>query len=421
MTELNRVRVASLLVVSFLAKIVVDHFAYAVSPIFGVYGVLVEGEYFSFHYLYSWVLYCLVLILPIFYMIPRRDVLDYSIFFVFYSFVIPLLACSWILPEVDYGFLHFSLVFWFLLYFLLVFLGSRGCEVGVLCARSGLSIRLFSRMYIACLFFLASVMYLRFGIPADFGFDSVYERRKSFVEWRGGGLWVYLFNWSVYVFATYLVFISHSRMAKILGITYLLFFFGVAGDKVYLFLFLSIFFLVTVVRMQSVLLVPLLFVSLGGVGVGSYYYSESPWLPAIVNRFLLLPMDISYHYTAFFKGEYLVYSYSFLSAFFAYPYSQLPASLIGDHFYNAGDNANVNFLADAYINIGWFSLPVLLVFFASLRRCFSNARFLILLVPFLTQLLNAPLPTSILTGGGWLAIFTCALLNMRWQQGSIKL
>lgn len=107
----------------------------------------------------------------------------------------------------------------------------------------------------------------------------------------------------------------------------------------------------------ALLLCAFIFLSLSGV---VFFVLGDVWVPAIVNRFLVLPTDISFNYVRYFQSGELFYAYSFMSLFVDYEYSNFPAQLIGSVYYADGDNASVNFLADAYVNLGWFSIVPLL-------------------------------------------------------------
>jgi len=147
-----------------------------------------------------------------------------------------------------------------------------------------------------------------------------------------------------------------------------------------------------------------------------FFWSGEIWLPSLVQRLLVLPADISFRYVDFFRYH-LLYSYSFLSVFFPYEYAELPGKLIGAAFYSAGDNATAGFLVDVFINVGWFGLLPLVLFFTFLRNALPPAKSSIIIVPFLAQLLDTPLPTALLTGGGGLMIAVAFLISRTGRDG----
>ncbi|MFC4863906.1 hypothetical protein ACS8MQ_22505 [Pseudomonas sp. MAHUQ-62] len=398
----------ALVILSALAKICIDYFMFFISPEFGVYGVVVSGSFYSFEYWRSWVLFFVVTSLQIIYIRGRGDIFDCALSFIFYAIFFPVLSYSWV-SSGNSDYLYFCALFWFSLFFILTFLpvGERGRHVGEASRmEGGLS---WTYLFLVCL--LGVLMLMKFGLALDLGFDSVYERRKAFGDWRGGGPIAYLYSWSVYVFAAFLIFVSRPVVFRAAGFVYLVYFFGVAGDKVYLFLLGVVFFLRFSSLRGGVALILCFLIALNAFGVMMYSILGDVWAAAVVNRFLVLPVDISFKYVSFFGNDLLLYSYSFLSSFFDYSFSDLPAFLIGSQFYVVGDNANVNFLTDAYVNFGWLSVLPLLLFFLLLRVLLSDTRYLVIIVPLLVQALNTPLPTLLLTGGGGVMVISCYILN----------
>lgn len=140
------------------------------------------------------------------------------------------------------------------------------------------------------------------------------------------------------------------------------------------------------------------------------------WVPTVAQRLLIMPADISFRYIGYFKDP-LLYSYSFMSSFFTYRFDELPGLLIGRLFYNAGDNATAAFTSDMFVNLGWWGLPPLVLFFLILRLTLAPGVHLVLLLPFFIQLIDTPLPTALLTGGGGLMILGALLIARRQQAG----
>ncbi|WP_330115222.1 hypothetical protein SA496_07455 [Pseudomonas sp. JS3066] len=394
---------------SVIAKTCVDYFLFAVSPVFGIYGVEVKGSFFSDIYWLSWVSYIFVMPAYFLFISGRGDIFDFALSFLFFSIFLPLLSLFWI-EQGDLSYLSFCSIFWFLLFLALALLPVTRTVV----RNDNVASRVegfLDWFFLAVVVLLGGSLLLNFSIFSGFGFDSVYERRKAFTAWLGGGLSSYLYAWSVYVFGVYLVFVSRRKLFKLVGLLYVLIFYAVAGDKVYLFLLALVFFLrmTPLLGGASLLLCGFIFLSLSGVGF--FYLLGDIWVPTIVQRFLALPVDISFNYVEYFKSEPLLYAYSFLSSLFDYSYSDLPAKLIGAEYYVVGDNATVNFLADAYVNLGWVAIAPLLFFFVSLRAILRSSKYLVLIVPVFTQALDTPLPTLLLTGGGGLMIIICYMLS----------
>lgn len=404
------------MVLSVFFKVGVDYFAFMVSPLFGIYGVQPRGTFFSELYWISCALYLPVMCVFFAFMTrANRDILDYAIAFLFLSTYVPTLSLYWIeLGNISY--VMFCTVFWLVLFFTLTLLSTH-VPVSGEGGSNLLMEKYLGKFYLFLIIALGILLVASFGVPSDLGFDSVYTRRKAFSEWLGSGYLAYLYSWSVYVFAIFLVFINERRVIQLIGVSYVVLFYAIAGDKVYLFLLTLAFFLKFLSQRGRPTFLLLAFMGIVVIGFAGTYFLDNIWMPAIVQRFLILPAQISYHYVDYFGNDLLLYSYSFLSSFSTYKWPDNPAQLIGNMFYTVGDNANVNFLVDAFVNLGWFALLPLLLFFTALRLVLRSTKYLILLVPLFAQAANIPLPTLLLTSGGGLMIITCYLLGeYLWQQ-----
>ncbi|MDW3681724.1 hypothetical protein RA280_08175 [Cupriavidus sp. CV2] len=391
-----------------MVKLALDYFAYHVSGSYGVYGLQVSGEWFSGKYYLSWLVALVVFFSALPYLSVCCDEIDYAVVFLFLATFLPSATVFWV-ADGDFSFFAFDAAFWIgcsvIFYFLSELYPWQAARYDD--ARVSRWETPFACVYAAIVSLLLLNLLRSYNIGLDFSFASVYARRKEFVEWLSGA-WTYPYAWSVYVFAVFLIFIPRLKTIKLLGIGYVLVFFLSAGDKVYLFL---VFLIIAFLLLRGIsIAVTLILAAFAGLFTAASIF-DSVWLGFIVNRFVILPLDIAFKYASHFSGEYLMYSYSFLSKVFHYSYDGAPAQIIGDIYYLKGDGANVNFLADAYVNFGWLSIAPLLGFFAILRTVFRDSKYLILLTPLLIQLMNAPLPTVLLTGGGVLMILSCYLLS----------
>ncbi|WOD12592.1 hypothetical protein RPW65_07045 [Pseudomonas sp. NyZ704] len=401
---------------SILAKVVIDFFIFTVSPSFGIYGIEAHGVFFSDAYWFSWFVYIGVLVCYLSYMRGQVDSFDCALIFLFFANFIPLLSLFWI-EEGSSSFVLFSALFWAMLFITFAWLPRFSTHR---IAEDNVTVeKIFQTAYCILICLLGFLLVTNFSLSAGVGFDSVYERRSIFSSWLGGGLKPYLYSWSVYVFSMYLMFVSRHWIFKCIGICYILVFYIVAGDKVYLFLPLLVLMIKLVPKLGGKPVLYLFFIVLSVLGVLSFILGDI-WVPSLVHRLFAMPPDIALNYVEFFEYENLHYSYSFLSGVSGYPYAELPATLIGYVYYTDGDNATVNFLADAYLNMGWFAICPLLLFFAFLRATLRDSRYLILLVPIFIQAIDTPLPTILLTGGGGLIIITCYLLNARLVTGHVS-
>ncbi|MGX9393873.1 hypothetical protein ACWX0K_13190 [Nitrobacteraceae bacterium UC4446_H13] len=403
-----------------LFRVSCDLFAWLISPQFGRYGISVQGELFSWRFWTSYAVFLTVALSHSFFVSRHLDALDVGIVVLFLASYVPLSSAWWITSGSSQFFI-FASIFWLCVYVSLQIMRWKRIQRG---EGNGRIVGALALVFASLLIFLGVILLQKFGIPSQFGFESVYERRSEYGKWLTGGLLVYLLSWSVFVFSSYLFFVSKSHLYKILAVVYILFIYAISGNKIYVLLIpIFIFVNIVVSRRLTWIIAPLF--AVGTFASVLFFRSGEIWLPSLVQRLLVLPADISFKYVDFFRYH-LLYSYSFLSFFFPYEYAALPGKLIGSAFYSAGDNATAGFLVDVFINIGWFGLLPLIVFFVFLRNALPPAKSSIIVLPFLAQLLDTPLPTALLTGGGGLIIAVAFLIsrtgrNDRAVQKTLKL
>jgi hypothetical protein len=323
----------------------------------------------------------------------------------FLASYIPISSAWWIIDGSD-QFFAFASIFWFFVYTTLSAMRWKRPQKG---ASEGEFVGWVAIVFAGVLVFLGILLVARFGLPTDVGFDTVYQRRSEYAKWLPGGLLAYLFSWSVFVFCAYLFVIPRYYYFKVIAVLYLYIAYAASGNKIYMFL-IPVLVLVNLVvsRRLTSILSPLF--AAGTIVSILFYWGGETWVPTLTQRLLVLPADIAFRYMDFFKQP-LSYSYSFLSNFFSYEYTELPGNLIGTAYYTPGDNATAGFLVDAFINVGWFGLLPLIIFFVLLRNLLPPARDAIIVVPFLAQLQDTPLPTSLLTGGGGIMIAVAFLMS----------
>lgn len=397
-----------------LAKVCVDYFTFNISPVFGKYGIDVVGQYFSESYIESWIAGLIVMTILALYLSTRKDVLDLAISFLCLATFLPASTVYWV-SEGSLSFFLFCAVFWsitFCLFGAVRMSSKRESLLSYMRGKGFIGERCIAIGYSVVVLALLAVLVINFNLTLSIGFETAYIRRSAFSEWLEGSHLSYLFGWSVYVLSVYLIFIPKGIIFKLIGILFVMAIYSIAGDKIYLFLIILLAFLNVIKnRYYSSFYISFCFVILPLSGIVFYLNSGSIWVSAIVNRFLALPFGIAFNYIDYFKNQHLAYSYSFLSDFSKYPYSELPAKLIGDMFYIKGDNANVNFLADAFVNFGWLSIFYLVAFFIVIRISLHKSRYLLIACPLFFELINIPLPTALLTGGGGIMLLVCLCLE----------
>lgn len=388
------IQVFQVLIYRFLC----DYFGSSISPYFGTYGVEFNGSLLSSKYWIS-LFACLLVSIPYAFFINRRmDDFDAGLAFLFLVTYIPTTTVWWI-SDGSSDYFAFVTIFWLLTLWAIV-LGLRPRVIHQ--ERPRQSVDWITIVYSSLLLFLALLIYMRFGLPSSFGFDSAYARRSAFNEWLPGGIMAYLFSWSVYVFCVYLIFYQSGWFYRLIGLSFIVLLYSASGDKIYVLIVPVLIYIILVARFQLArFIAPTL--SLAVIGSIAFFWLGEIWVPTIAQRMIIVPADISFHYADYFK-EPLTYSYSFLSSFSSYGYEKLPGNTIGDVFYTPGDNATAGFLADMYVNLRWWSLVLVVAFFVVLRWSLRPGPAVVLLLPFLFQLIDTPLPTALLTGGGGLMI-----------------
>jgi len=381
------------LVFSVLAKVSIDYFMFSVSPNFGSYGVDLNGTFFSAEYWISWFVFVFSAIPLILYSASERNPFDAAVVLVYFATLLPTASLYWI-RGAGLEYLLYCVAFWTGLAILLVAMpkwGQKPAEVPPLSLpRDTLAWVFAFILFWMFLFFLSLVPgALEYGL----GFDTVYERRKIFGVALGGGVLVYLVSWSAYVLVVYLIFAGRNIYFRFFALFYIVLLFFVSGDKIYLFFLLMVAFIGVVSRSGRVWLIP------AGIGLASFlgsvlYRVGDVWVASIVHRLIVMNADIAFKSAEFFQDSPQYYSYSFMSPFIPYNYSDIPSRLIGSAFFVGGDNATAGFLADAYVNLGLLGLFPLLAFFVGLRLLLINSGGLLLIVPLFVQIIDTPLPTA---------------------------
>ncbi|MFD9899654.1 hypothetical protein [Mesorhizobium sp. NPDC059025] len=388
-----------------LYRLACDWFAWQTSRQFGQYGIATVGSPFSSKYFLSIAVLSVTAAIYSAFLNRRLDVFDVGLAFLFLTSYVPVTVAWWITAGSD-SYFGFVTLFWVSILSLSIGVRWKSPSLPLL---GGGYTKIFSIIYSAIIIYLGILLYLRFGAPVLTDFGSAYTLRAAFNEWLPKGLLTYLFSWSVYVFAIYLLIISKEILFKLIALIFIMMIFSASGNKVYILMLPILLFLHLIsVYGFAWLMAPTM--AVGVVLAKIIFDLGEVWIPTFVQRFLIMPADIAFRYAEYFR-EPLLYSYSFLSPFFTYRYDDLPGKLIGKAFYVSGDNATAGFAVDMFTNLGWIGLPILVVFFVALRRVLTPGAHLVLLLPFVIQLIDTPLPTALLTGGGGLMIAGAFLIS----------
>ncbi|MBP5644757.1 MAG: hypothetical protein J6W95_02385 [Bacteroidales bacterium] len=142
----------------------------------------------------------------------------------------------------------------------------------------------------------------------------------------------------------------------------------------------------------------------------------------VVRRLFFIPVLVSDNYFAFFDGNPMYLSHSFLRHWFDYPYDMEPSRMIGYVMYDRlTTNCNTGIVADGFMNFGHPGAIVFVLLGALFVRCvewqMDNARFFGLLALLVFTFLNSALFTTLLTHGGLvLLLAACFLIPKTGQE-----
>lgn len=404
-------RMASIFFASILAKTFVDAFLFSISTEFGAYGLVRNGQYFDDSYWISWLCCALLIFSSTCYSLRKLNILEVSLLFLFFVVYLPITSVYWIQGG-DFFYLFYSSVFWFSTFLLITIWAGAGtrqkyAETRFLRLESGLAF-----IFSLCLLILTSLVLVGIGsnFNPGFHFESVYERRAEFYTWLGGGALNYLYSWSAYVFSIYLIFVPRAVVFNIIGVLYMIFLYSSSGDKIYLFVSIVVGFIQYVTKIRRPEFIPMAMALVCGMSL-ILYGSGEIWVSSLVHRFLSIPADISFKFVDTFGSDPLFYSYSWLSSFVKYGFSDVPSKLVGDLYYTLGDNATASFLVDSYVNLGFFGLPMFVLFFVIVTQVVNNNHYSIMILPTFIQIIDTPLPTALLTGGGGLSLLIYLILS----------
>lgn len=153
----------------------------------------------------------------------------------------------------------------------------------------------------------------------------------------------------------------------------------------------------------------------------AYDLADNILLPSMmIRRSFFVPALLSYKYHQFFSDNQFVYwSSSFLRPFVSYPYDLSTAKVIG-RYLGTNANANINFFATGYMHAGYIGLYIYCAtvgLILNLIDSLARNKFLpsfpvaVTIVPMLSLISSADLPTALCTHGLGLALIFLYLLR----------
>jgi len=268
-------------------------------------------------------------------------------------------------------------------------------------------------LLMAALFIAIAVVAYRAGtLGFDINLDSAYVIRNKFYGLGVSGI-AYLTNALGLVIIPLVTLRGLEKKSFTMflsGLVLAAFLYSFAGQKGYLFApFLALGFLYLDGRKARYLH---LTAGMDGLLAVSWFLalvSVSIWFIALVmNRALVLPAVISFYYFDYFsKLPPLLFAHGSFGFLFDTQSKLSPAYLIGQHYFHDVHNyANTGLIADAYMNYGITGVALtavmfclLLVFLDEYYEKLQPAYFYGLFAMPILFVINAPLPTVVMTGG----------------------
>lgn len=280
------------------------------------------------------------------------------------------------------------------------------------------------------LYFFASDTHLF----SKFSFIDVYEKRlelrEEFYSGARARIKAYLANWMGLAIAPFLVAygLRYARWRlAILGIFIALVAFAASTHKLNLFTsVITAVFVATLMFFQKRdsqwksppivmgITIGVFFIG-GGLLIDMVFFKQSVMTWVVSFRLFHNGGFLTAVYIEYFADKpLLLYADSFLASVFESPFQQSYARLVGDYVtrYSAGNNANANFLADGYVNLGYVGMLFSAVqagVLLWLADCATQDRDPILaagaLVPFGLVLSNVPVHTGLVNNGLLILLF----------------
>ncbi|MBC2676733.1 hypothetical protein [Listeria booriae] len=266
-----------------------------------------------------------------------------------------------------------------------------------------------------------------FGLQLHFTeVDDVYDLREQYRSQvnRFSG---YAVNWQSKIIHTFMLVwgvLNCNKIFIILGIFGQLLIFSITGHKSILLSSVFVLGLLFCLRKEGHN-----FATVFLFGLNTLMYSTfllDTWLMTteftsiFVRRMLVTPgLLLSYYFDFFSANEKIHLAHSIFSSFLNYPYDQLPAFLIGEHYFKRPDlAANANVWADAYANFGYAGIGVFTLVLCGVLYLYDSIstkhslRFSALLIAMPAwSLVDTSFITAILTHGILLAIILNYLMN----------
>lgn len=388
-------------------------YIYFVSPVFSYLGLVLDFSWVK--YVESWVLYILILAFSSAKMVKPSDFL---INFLNFSFVAPLLV-YYSLSNAER--IHLYLVY---LCLALIFIFKRGAP---------LKIPFFNRgeeyvfVIIGVGAIVVSVWMAYSGGLRYFNLDltRVYDFRGDAGDVINAGMMGYLNTWATKVFGPVLMAVALWRskflMAALVFVLHL-YWFGVSSHKSVLFFpFLILFLWAWFRNTRALALIPLAMSAVIIFSTAAYLFWDNIFLGSmLVRRVFFVPAQLTFVYYEFFSlYDFVYWSNSFLSMVTDYPYETTTALLIGSYM-GTDSAANNSFIATGYMHAGVYGVISYGILVGLLFRLIDSlardgippwVAIACVIVPSQSLLINADLPTALLTHGIGAALLILFLMR----------
>ncbi len=258
-----------------------------------------------------------------------------------------------------------------------------------------------------------------------FNLANVYEHREKFDELSSQGIFGYLnsstfkifcpllFAWAIHKKNTILIYFS---------IVLIILLFAFSGHKsvlISLFVVPFFYFLYKFKNIPLVIILGFLSLLVSSSIIGWIINSNMPE-SLIIRRLFIVPAMLNFTYLEYFSNNQNIYwSNSVLSYFINYPYDDNFVYLIGDYLGLSGVYANTGFIASGFAHASIFGVIIytfigILIFnFINIISKNNQKYFVmsIIFIPLSSMFISSDLPTSLLTHGVLIAIFSLYLYN----------
>lgn len=270
------------------------------------------------------------------------------------------------------------------------------------------------------------IWYVYSGAVFNLNFAKVYEFRRDNAELAAQGVLAYLNGWIYGVFSIFsLAYFLHKKnwMGVVFIVLAQVVFYGFSSHKSVLFSLVIVFGTwYWFSKSDKAYIVPL---GLCGIVVFSlvlyFLFDEVVGGSLFIRRVFYVPAYLTYQYFEFFnESAKVVWSNSFLSGYFVYPYELSVPLTIGAYIGQPSASANNGFVSMGFAHLGCWGVFIYTVVFAYVLRVIDVLTkklgvlwlgLVVTIVPLRAALISTDLLTTLLTHGLFISILLVLLVR----------